>query len=139
MRNDLIKAKASLSEGHACAVCRDGETVYADGRGIAPLLSLVSGPGGLEGYTAADRVIGSAAAYILVEAKVREAYAVTMSEGALRIFADHGVVASYQKLTAFIRNRAGDGLCPMEERALGMDSPEGACAIFRARLAELKK
>ena len=139
MRDDLIKAKQALSEGHACAVCRGGELYTADGRGIAPLLSLIEQLKDLHGYSAADRVIGSAAAYLMAEAGIEEAYAATTSEGALRIFAKNGVTVSYSTLTDKIMNRRGDGLCPMEEKALTMDSSEGAYRIFRARLDQISK
>ena len=139
MREDLIKAKQALSEGHACAVCRDGELFTADGRGIAPLLSIIERIKDLRGYSAADKVIGSAAAYLMAEAGVSEAYAGTASEGALRIFAKNGVTVSYSALTERIMNRRGDGLCPMEEKALTMDSPDSAYVIFRARLDQISK
>jgi hypothetical protein len=138
LRDDLIKAKELLSRGHACAACKNDTVYTADGRGIAPLMSIIEKAGSLGGFTVCDKVIGSAAAYLMIEAGVSEAYAKTASKRAVKLFASHNVVFSYSELTDFIKNRAGDGLCPMEKTALQMTAADGAYGIFKAKLKELK-
>ena len=138
MKNDLIRAKALLNDGSSCAACKGGSEYTANGRGIAPLISIIERSGGLSGFTVCDKIVGSAAAYLLIEAKAGEVYAVTASERAVKLLTAYGVTVSYTKLTDFIKNRSGDGLCPMEQTALKMDSPYGAYEIFKAKLNELK-
>ena len=138
MADDLLTAKKLLAEGHAAAACK-GDTVYtADGRGIAPLLSIIEKAGSLDGFTVCDKVIGSAAAFLMIEAGVGEAYAKTASVRAVKLFVTHNVVFSYSELTDHIKNRTGDGLCPMEKTALQMTTADGAYGIFKAKLEELK-
>ena len=49
-----------------------------------------------------------------------------------------GIPVSFVKMTDSIKNRKGDGLCPMEKRALEMNCADGAYRIFKERLEELR-
>ena len=138
MRSDLIKAKELLGSGHACAVCGNGIAVSFDGRGIAPLLDAVTHLGNFSGYTVCDKVIGSAAAFVLMEACAKEVYANTVSRRAVSLLLSAGITVSYGNITDFIKNRRGDDLCPMEKKALEMNCADGAYRIFTARLKELQ-
>lgn len=138
MREDLISARSLLKQNHAVAVCRRGVTDFFDGRGIAPLLSLTEKYGSLEGFTVCDKVVGSAAAFLLIEAGASEVYAATASRRAVSLLNEAGITVSYGSITDYIKNRSGDDICPMEKKALTMNGPEGAYGIFKERLAELK-
>ena len=139
MRDDLKNAKELLANGHACAVCGNGISASFDGRGIAPLLDAVTHFGSFSGYTVCDKVVGSAAAFVLIEAGAAEVYADTVSRRAVSLLSSAGITVSYGKITDFIKNRRGDDLCPMEKKALEMKDADGAYRIFTARLKELQK
>lgn len=138
MRDDLLKARGAIEAGASCAVCRGDLIVTETGAGIAPLLSVIEKYPDLSGFSAADKVIGSAAAFLLIEAGVSEVFAFTVSRRAVNLLRRAGIPVSFVKMTDSIKNRKGDGLCPMEKRALEMSFADGAYRIFKERLEELR-
>lgn len=65
--SDIERAKAAL-RGHSVAVCRAGEVMTRDGRGIAPLLAIASEENALRGASVADLIVGKAAALLMAYA-----------------------------------------------------------------------
>ena len=87
-------------------------------------------PDCLRGASAADKVIGKAAALLFVYGGIRQVYAGVISTPALEVFQQYGVVCEYGTLVDRIQNRKGDGLCPMETRAMTLTLPEEAYEVF---------
>ncbi len=92
----------------------------------------------LRGFSAADLVVGRAAAMLFVLAGVRSVYAETMSEGAREYLLAHGIPAEYGELTEGIRNRAGTGSCPMEAAVRGIDAPEEGYRVLAETIRKMK-
>ena len=67
--NDLERAKEGLS-GHTLCLARGEEVLVRDERGIAPMMALLAEGKDLKGFSAADRVVGKAAAMLFVKAKI---------------------------------------------------------------------
>ncbi|HBF15183.1 MAG TPA: DUF1893 domain-containing protein [Clostridiales bacterium] len=134
---DLELAKSALA-GHTLALARDGEVVTHDGRGISPMMEFLAAGRDLRGFSAADLVVGRAAAMLFVLAGVRTVYAETMSEGARAYLLAHGVAAEYQTLTDGIRNRAGTGPCPMEAAVREVDLPEEGYRVLAETIRKMK-
>ena len=120
----------------ACVVIRGGVIARAEmGRGIGPVLKLYD-EGALEGAYVVDKIIGKAAAMIMTEGGVTGCYGLTMSRAAYDWLTDHGVKADCRERVDVIINRAGDGMCPMEETVLDIDdAKEGIEALRRKRAA----
>ena len=78
------------------------------------------------GFSAADRVIGQAAAYLFVLAGVTAVYGEVMSEDAYRTLTRFGVEVMAGKTVPYIINRTGDGRCPMESAVCGLSDPRAA-------------
>ncbi len=91
------------------------------------------------GMFAADKVVGRAAAFLYVLLEVREVYALVMSECAEEVLLRFGVAYSFEERVPAIRNRAGDGFCPMEQAVLEIDEPNDALLAIKKRLAELQE
>lgn len=130
-------AKQKLSEGFSCVAVRDGAVLAArEGRGIAPLLALYEKtPELLRGASVADKVIGRAAATVLVMAGAREVYGEIMSvHGAAQLRA-HGIACSCGTEVPRIDNRAKDGMCPMEQSSFAGETAEENYASLRAFIA----
>ena len=140
LRNDTQAAIALLQkERLTCAVCR-GDTVYkSTARGVAPLLHWLDNGLCFRGFCAADKVVGAGAAYLYVLLGVTELYADVISEKALEILTRFDVSVDFGLYVARIRNRAGDGYCPIEEAVEDVTDPQDAPARIRARLATLQK
>ena len=135
---DLERAKALLAEGgYTVALCRGAETYTDTRRGVAPLLALLDSGADLTAYSAADKVVGKAAAFLYLRLGVKTLHAGVMSVPARDLLVAHGVAATCDTLTPAIRNRAGDGYCPMETVTLPLTDPAEAETAIRAKLAQL--
>lgn len=135
---DLERACAALRQtGNTCAVCRGDALYTSTARGVRPVLDWIDGGVSLRGFSAADKVVGRAAAFLFVQAGIVRLYADTVSEPALAVLNAYGVPTEYARLVPGIVNRAGDGPCPMEASVLDTDDPDEAMARIRRKLAEL--
>lgn len=135
---DLERAKSLLTEGgYTVALCRGAEIYTDTRRGVAPLLALLDSGADLTAYSAADKVVGKAAAFLYLRLGVKALHAGVMSVPARDLLAAHGVAATCDTLTPAIRNRAGDGYCPMETVTLPLTDPAEAETAIRAKLAQL--
>ena len=138
MNNELLLAKKQMERDHlSCAIRKDGAVFTSTERGVRPLLGYLDEGLDLSHGYAADRVVGNGAAYLYVLLKVRAVYADVMSRPALETLRRYGIEAETGELTGHIRNRRGDGVCPIEEAVAGATSPADALRRIRVRLTEL--
>lgn len=138
--SDLERAKALLSSSsHTCVLCRGEEVWTSDRSGIAPMLRFLEDEIDLRGASAADRIVGRAAAMLFALAGVKSLYAEVLSERALPILEQYGIAISHRTLTPAIINRRGDGPCPMERAVESIDDPLEALEAIRATVASLNK
>ena len=136
----MERAKALLTEGGYTVVLCRGEVTYTDTRrGVAPLLALLDAATDVRGFVAADKVVGKAAAFLYLRLGVAAVHAGVISVPARDLLIAHGVSVSCDTLVPAIRNRTGDGYCPMETVTLPLTDPIEAEATIRRRLAELQK
>lgn len=117
---DLELAKEGLA-GHTICLCKDGQCLTSDRRGIAPMMDWIADGVDLTGYSAADIVVGKAAAMLFVKSGIAAIYAKTISRSAKAYLESHGVSLSYGTLTEYIINREGTDICPMEKTVLATD------------------
>ena len=112
MKNELIDL---LRNGnHSLVIHRDTTSVY-DTRGIATLLQIIDkNSNELSGATVVDKVVGKAAAALMIVGGVSELHALLITQGALSLLATSDIHVSYDTLTDHIINRNHTGWCPME-------------------------
>ena len=140
MTAPMERAKALLAEGEYTVVLCRGDVTYTDTRrGVAPLLALLDAATDVTGFAAADKVVGKAAAFLYLRLGVAAVHAGVISTPAYDLLTAHGIAVTYDALVPAIRNRAGDGYCPMETVTLPLTDPAEAEAAIRKRLAELIK
>ena len=134
----LEKAKSLLiSSASTIAVVSNGEVFTSQERGVKPLLHLLTEKKGfLKGASVADKVIGKAAALLMVLGEIKEVHTLIISEPAIKVFEKYNIPCFYDKR---IVNRTGDGLCPMETLCLDIDSPQEAFAKIKTSFASQKK
>ena len=121
MNKDLEQAKALLenNEEYTCAACRAGESFASEEHGVRPLMRWLNEGTDLSGASAADRIVGKAAAFLYVLLGVRTVYAPLMSVPA------RGNAARPRHRGDRGRSRAGHpqphghGLLPDGERGMG--------------------
>lgn len=138
--SDLSRAKNLLAaHGYTCVLCKGDTTYTSTGRGVKPLLQWLEAKTDMTGCSAADKVVGNAAAYLYVLLDVKAVYAPVMSEAAIRTLGKHGIQALCDLPVNAIRNRKNTGFCPMEEAVRNAVSPQEALALVKARLKQIKQ
>lgn len=128
-----------LNEGYACVVQHpDGRFSCAEGIGVKPLMSFLRQDSRFfEKAFVADKVVGKAAALLLVKGGAQAVYGRIMSEAAVRVLSRFGISYFYETLVPFIQNRTGDGVCPLEQAVSDVETPDDAFPALEARIAEL--
>lgn len=131
---DLERARKVLSEGcYTCVLCR-GDSIYtATARGVRPLVDWLDSGLDLRGFSAADKVVGRATAFLYVLLGVKEVHALVMSTPAREALEANGINAFCDKEVPGIINRRGDGPCPFEDAVLGITDPQDALAAIRRK------
>lgn len=110
--DEIIKL---LHEGGYSCVIRNWEIRTFTQRGVADLYDLLNGdPAFLKEAQVADKVIGKAAAALLVLGGVAGIYTDLISEPALILLQDAGIRVESVKAVPRIQNRAKTGWCPLE-------------------------
>lgn len=128
-----------LKEHHSLVICADCDTVISDGAGIKPLIQALEAVKNAADITAADKIVGKAAAFLYVEAGVRAVFGEVMSRSATELFGQYGVQYEYQILTDNIINRQGNGLCPMEKTVQNILEPSVAKKAILKKMQELSQ
>jgi hypothetical protein len=128
MEEILNRAKKLLKEQNLSFVAiNNSEIITSDKKGVAPIMELIGQNNRLiSGAIVADKVIGGAAAFLLVKCGVSYIYGEIMSEKAISVLQKYNVPYSYGNLVPYIKNRRGDGLCPMEQLCLDVHTPDEA-------------
>lgn len=125
--------------GAVIAVTKNGEWKFSEKSGIAPLMDFLSGDAEfLRGAKVADRVVGRAAAMLMIYGGVTEVFAMLISDHAIDTLSKNNIPFSYDKKTEYILNRTKDGGCPMEQSCIGVDDPAQAYAVLKAKIAEMR-
>lgn len=106
--------------------------------GILPILKpLVKDATFFDQAVVYDKVIGKAAALLLIKGKAKAIYGELMSESAKAVLEAAGIAFSYQKLCQRIQNKEKTGICPMEASVLETTDPEVAFQILAKKLSHV--
>lgn len=135
---DLETATKMLA-GHTLALCKAGEVVTSDLKGISPMLSLLGEGRDLSGFSAADLVVGKAAAMLFVKANIKAVFARTLSLAGRDYLDRHGIPVTCEALTERIMNREQTDVCPMERAVADTDDVDEGCRILQITLNEMRR
>ena len=134
---DLNTAKLLLDRDNLTCVLVLGDRIRTSThRGVRPLLDLLATGEDFQGFSAADKVVGKATAFLYVLLGVRAVYARTVSRSAAGVLGQYGITLEYGTMVEAIANRDRTGFCPMESAVRDIDDPREA---HRAVLETLKK
>ena len=123
----LTKAKQLLLTGqYTCVLVKDSDVLTSTHRGVRPLVDWLHSDLSVRGYSAADKVVGRATAFLYVLLGVSELYAAVVSQPALDVLELHGISVEYGKCVDNIINRSGDGICPFENAVMNITDPDHA-------------
>ncbi len=117
----------------SCVILKDGKPRLFRERGVKDLYRLLTTePSSLAGAFVADKVVGKAAAALLILGGVGELHADVISRPALDLLQKAGVAVGCTLEVPRIINRTRTGWCPLETRCDGLTTP-GEC------LAEIER
>lgn len=134
---DIQIAKDNLF-GHTICLCKEGNCIFSEKRGIAPMMNFIADGVDLAGYSVADVVVGKAVAMLFVKCGIVNVYAKTLSTSGKEILERYGIACEYHTLTDKIINRAGTDLCPMEKTVMHTDDIEEAYLLLKNKLQSMK-
>lgn len=123
----MDRLKERLHSGHySCVIsAADGTVRTFNRRGITDLFIILKNePEMLREASVADKVVGKAAAALLISGGVSRVYADIISSPALDLLQEHGIEVTYAIGTDHIDNRDGTGWCPMELLSRDENNPE---------------
>lgn len=125
-------------DGHSICLCKGGAFFTDDGKGISPMMKFIAKGADLSGYSAADVIVGKAAAMLFVKAGIVSVYGKVMSEAAKAFLEKYDIPCNYGLLTDKIINRMGTDICPMEITVADIEDVNPGYAALKNRLDELK-
>lgn len=138
--SDIERAVELLHSGEYTLVIVNGGDIITDtARGVAPLLSLIDRGISLEGASAADKVVGKAAAMLFSLTGIKQLHTDVISAPAVEFLRGTDINFSYGEMTEYIINRKGDGQCPMELAVKDISDPKDGLTAVRKRINELRK
>lgn len=109
----------------SCVILKDNKLTVCDGPGISDLLRLLNTePQILEGAFVADKVIGKAAAALLILGAVKEVYTDLISDAAVKLLSRTQVKLTFARQVPTILNRLKNDICPMEKLCADALSPK---------------
>ncbi len=134
MTGEELRGLADLLHGRGCSCVvrrRDGVVREFQRRGVADLYDLLKEhPRFLLGADVADKVVGKGAAALMAAGRVARVYADVASEPARELLLRAGIPVCCGLSVPAIRNRAGDGLCPLESLCLDKETAEECLPVI---------
>lgn len=113
-----------LHEGnYSCVLQNQTGILTFTQRGVADLYDLYENePASLKNSSVADKVVGKAAAALLILGRAKSVYTDVISLPALHLLQDAALSVKYKKKVPFIENRDKTGYCPLESTCLDIES-----------------
>ena len=125
------------SDNYTLVLCNEDEVITSSERGVAPLIELYRSGRDLSSFSAADKVVGRAAAFMYVLLGIKGVYAKCISRPAIEVLEKSGIELEYGECVERIASRDGKGLCPMESAVMGIDSASDAYEAILRKQKEL--
>lgn len=138
--NDIdIAIKALNEDDLSLSVVNHGEIIYnSKERGVLPIyLAAVSTQYNTIGASVADKVTGRGAALLCAYGKIARLHTGTISKSASEVLESFGIEFTYDKMVDFIKNRSGDGGCPVEAITKDISSPIEALEPIKGFLEKI--
>jgi hypothetical protein len=111
--------------GNSLMIYKRGELIFESSLGgIRPHLKAINELGTeLEGTLIVDKILGRAAAFLVIYSKAAEAITVVVSTPGKIVLEKYGVKFSYQTEVAHIKMENGVIYCPFERMVQGIEDP----------------
>ena len=128
------------TEKYSCVVSNGYETRIFTKQGVADLYGLMeNNPEFLKGSSVADKVVGKAAATLMIIGGVTHIYADLISESAITLIKNTKAELKYCKVVPFIKNRDKSDSCPLEKICNQTDSPQELLMLIGEFVKKMRK
>ncbi|HEX9915536.1 MAG TPA: DUF1893 domain-containing protein [Candidatus Bathyarchaeia archaeon] len=127
--------------GNSLMVYSGGRLIFQSGsKGIRPHLEAIDSLGEkLHGSIMVDKIVGRAAALLILYSGAAEAHAALISTPGRQVLEQHGLRFSYAKETPHIKMLDGRIYCPFEAMVQGLSDPGEAYRAIVEKMAALKE
>lgn len=106
-------------------IYKDGKLIFeSDLKGIRPHLKAINEHGSeLEGTLMVDKILGRAAAFLVIYSKAAEAITAILSTPGKQVLDEYGIKYCYDEEVPHIKLENGVIYCPFERMVQGIDDP----------------
>ena len=135
-----IATQKLIEENLSLVIVKNEKIIFeTETRGISGFLQAIEKLNqNLSGASIADKIIGVAAAKLCVYSSVSSVFAITVSEGGIRILQDNNVLFFFEKKVTKILNHGKTDVCPFEKLAMDSRSSEEAYDKLRSFVNQLR-
>ena len=139
VRNKEHIFREFLASDDTLRVYKDDRLLFASGEDrLLPLLEYIDKFASCEeAVTVFDRVVGNAAALLLVKILCTEVYSPLGSELAAQTLSNHGISYHFTETVSCIQNDSGEDMCPMEKLSMGKQPEEFYQVLMRRRQSKV--
>lgn len=139
--SDLRYAKLELHQNNLnLVIVKNGNTVFETrSPGISGFLLVIENVGTeLVDASAADRIVGRAAAFLCAYAEIASVFAATISAEGLEVLRKREIHCEYKHLVPHILNSTQTAVCPFEELTSGLTDPKEAFLKLKGEVNRLR-
>ncbi|NDW18826.1 DUF1893 domain-containing protein [Dysgonomonas sp. 216] len=135
---DIIRI---LHEGNYSCVVKKNDKIHTfSQRGVADLYDMLkSKPYFLKDACIADKVVGKAAAALMILGGISRLYTDTISSSALLLLHESDIKVDYTHVVPFIQNRDKTGWCPLEKLSYEITSAETIFPLIEEFISKIRK
>lgn len=128
------------STGNSLMIYKEGQLIFeSDLGGIRPHLKAIDELGdALHGTVMVDKILGRAAAFLVIYSKAAEAITNIVSSPGKQVLDAHNLKFSYREEVPHIKLENGVIYCPFERMVQGIDDPDEAYRAIVAKMASFK-
>jgi len=132
---DLEIAKVRLSERNlSLVIVKDNKIIFETRSpglgGFLQAIELLDKE--LAESSVADKIMGRAAALLSVYSCVSAVFSVTISEEAIKVLEDNGILYQFENRVLKILNFKGDDMCPFEKLTMTLTNPAEAYSKLKS-------
>lgn len=125
---------------YSCVIAKGDEVRTFKRRGVVDLYELLlQEPACLKEARIADKVVGKAAAALMLLGGVEEVYAGVISLPALTLLHDSGVKVQGLEIVDYIQNRSRTGWCPLETICRPEKSAEDVLPLVKEFIEKMNR
>jgi hypothetical protein len=139
---DLELAKLKLlKDDLSLVIVKKGEVIFETSKqGISGFLEAIEKQDkDLVAASAADKIVGVAAAKLCVYTGFVSVFAVTISEAGIRVLEDNNIVCLFERKVSNILNRSKTDVCPFEKLAINSGGSDEAYVKLKSLASQMMR